>query len=189
MWKRLGGQVREYWGRFREWAKENPLGLIASIILTALLLVVIYWAIWADASPQWTGFGTYDDEADGPRARTLWEWMGLLLVPAVIAVGGWLLNKSQRDLERERADRNREEDQKRAEQRAASEREIAQDQQQQATLESYLDRVTELGINLGQTGITNRAEAQSVIRVRTLAVLRSLSRSKIHIKGKTVAVI
>jgi len=33
--------------------------------------------------------------------RTLWDWLELLIVPAVLAIGGYLLTERQRALDRE----------------------------------------------------------------------------------------
>ena len=69
------------------------LSLLFGIAVISAVGLVLYWAIWADISPQWTGLGAYDEEARGPRAKTLWDWMGLLLVPAIL-VRQWHIKKS-----------------------------------------------------------------------------------------------
>jgi len=51
-----------------------------------------------------------------------WELLDLLIIPAVLAVGAWWLNKMQREAEREEAEKNREE-----------EREIARERREQET--------------------------------------------------------
>ena len=70
--------------------------VVGSIVLVGLILV---WAIWADSSPSWTGFGAYNEATKGSRAKTLWDWMELLIVPAVLALGALWFNKTQKDTE------------------------------------------------------------------------------------------
>ena len=52
-----------------------------------MVSLIAYWAITAYTAPQWTGFGPYDENASGPRAKTLWDWMELLIIPVVLAGG------------------------------------------------------------------------------------------------------
>jgi hypothetical protein len=67
---------------------------------------------------------------------TLWDWIKLLIVPAVIAGGGLWFNRQQRERELEIADR-----------RAKEDRRIAQERAQDEALQAYLDKMTELLIN------------------------------------------
>jgi uncharacterized protein YjbI with pentapeptide repeats len=108
-----------------------------------------------------------------------WEILDLLIIPTVIAVGIWWLNKTDKENEREIAQRNREEDRKRADEKAGLERELALDKQRQDSLEQYLDRMSELLLDhqLRSLGVEsdNRAmEARRLARAKTLAVLRTL---------------
>jgi uncharacterized protein YjbI with pentapeptide repeats len=132
------------------------------ITLAATIVLILYWAITPLSSPLWTGFGPYDENVAGPRAKTLWDWMGLLIVPVVLAIGVWWLNKSDRDTEREIAT-----------ERATTERMIAADRQWQVTLETYIDRMTDLLINQSLRS-SQKAEVRTIARTLTLAVLRSL---------------
>jgi hypothetical protein len=135
------------------------------IVATAAVLFVgalVLWGIclrlsrglgWAD----WTGFGDYRTAAgDYPGAKTLWDWLDLLIVPAVIATGAWWLQKSER----------------------ASERETARERRRQYTLESYLDFVgtllVEEGLLEGEDDLELDSLLVKVLGTRTLAALRSL---------------
>ncbi len=46
--------------------------------------------------PEWTFFG-----------KTLWDWMGLLIIPIVLAIGGFLLQRSERKTDRDLAEQSR----------------------------------------------------------------------------------
>ncbi|MDP1547269.1 MAG: pentapeptide repeat-containing protein [Anaerolineales bacterium] len=98
----------------------------------------------------------------GFETKTLWDWMELLIIPLVLAIGAFLLNRSERAVER-----------KLAESRAQLEREIATDRQQEVALQSYLDRMAELLLK-DKLRTTKNKEVRDVVRIRTLTVLRGL---------------
>jgi len=98
----------------------------------------------------------------GFETKTLWGWMELLIIPLVLALGAFLLNRSERVIERQSA-----------EGRAKLEREIATDRQQEAALQAYLDRIAELLLKEKLRNSEND-EVQNVARIRTLTVLRGL---------------
>lgn len=136
-----------------------------------MVLLILYWAISPSSSPIWTGLGPYDGEVSGPRARTLWDWMELLIVPVVLSIGVWWLNKSDKDTEREIA-----------QQKDTTEREIALERQWQATLEAYFDRMTDLLLHESLRS-SCKGEVQTIARTRTLVVMRDLDRVR---KGQVI---
>ncbi|HNQ95120.1 MAG TPA: pentapeptide repeat-containing protein [Anaerolineales bacterium] len=100
----------------------------------------------------------------GFEGKSLWDWMELLIIPLVLALGAFYLNRSERALERQIA-----------EDRAKLERELATDHQQETALQSYLDRMTELLLENNLQAVKNE-EVSNVARIRTLTVLRGLDR-------------
>lgn len=134
-------------------------------VLMSLFVGLVYWIFYAslnaEAFPDWTGFNTRDATDDTYPARTLWDWLSLLLVPVVLAVGGllftWSENRQTRVIERERVAENQ-----------RIERERAQD----AVLESYLDQMTDLLLNHDLRESNEGDEVRSVARARTLTALR-----------------
>lgn len=98
----------------------------------------------------------------GFEAKTLWDWMELLIIPLVLAGGVFFLNRSEKEIER-----------KSVEDRAKLEREIATDRQQEVALQSYLDRMADLLFKEDLATLTNK-ERRKVARIRTLTVLRGL---------------
>jgi hypothetical protein len=75
-------------------------------VLGVLMLLII-----GGYTAEWTGFGedttatketthysdstiTIDVAQDPRRAKTLWDWLQLLVVPAVLAIGGILFKKT-----------------------------------------------------------------------------------------------
>jgi len=111
-------------------------------------------------SASWTGFG--DAANTSIQVKTLWDWMSLLIIPLVLVGCTFLLNRSKRSTE-----------QRRAEEHSALEREIALDGQQEAALQAYIDRMSDLLLK-DKLSKFSPEEVRSVARLRTLTVLRSL---------------
>jgi hypothetical protein len=92
----------------------------------------------------------------GLRKQTLWDWLKLLIIPAVLAVGGFLLTRSEN----------------RATQ-AAAERRV-----QDEALQAYLDQMSAMLIPNGDQPSLYKAyrgdSLSSVARARTLTVLPRL---------------
>jgi uncharacterized protein YjbI with pentapeptide repeats len=89
-----------------------------------------------------------------PFGITLWEWMKLLIVPAVIAAGGLWFNRQQRDREME----------------------IAEQRSQDEALQAYLDQMSQLLTDKDQPlhKAQQHDSLSTVARARTLTVLRRL---------------
>lgn len=108
--------------------------------------------IWKGYSVPWTGFGaSIDAKGETSPAKTLWDWLDLLVVPVVLAAAAWILDNS----------------------RKASELRVEMDRQQQKTLDDYLESMMGL---LVEQKLDEQASgsARSIARMRTLAALRSL---------------
>ncbi len=84
----------------------------------------------------------------------VWQVLDLLIVPTILALGAWFLSNQSSKVERE----------------------IAKDRQQQALLDAYLDRMTELILDKGlkKDGEENEAELRTMARTHTISVLRNL---------------
>lgn len=136
-------------------------GLIALFI--GLVCWIVYASLNAEVFPDWTGFNTRAAADDRYPARTLWDWLSLLLVPVVLAVGGllftWFENRQTRSIERDRVAENQ-----------RIERERAQD----AVVKDYLDQMTELLLHHTLRNAAEDDEVRSVARARTLTALRNI---------------
>jgi uncharacterized protein YjbI with pentapeptide repeats len=124
----------------------------------------------------------------GFETKTLWDWMELLIIPFVLAIGAFYLNRSERAVERQIAEtrvkeerqlaENRiKEDRQLAEDRAKLGREIATDRQQEAALQAYLDRMADLLLH-EKLRTTENEEIRDVARIRTLTALRGLDATR-----------
>ncbi|SRR6266567_6550340 len=159
------------------WQKvRKHLIIITGIILILLALIAFIFLVhrlgW-----DWTGFnGGYrkttttntthgiTTTTEEPLTKTLWDWLQLLIIPLVLAVGGLWFSQVQKDRE-----------QKAAEQRAQTEREIAGDNQQEATLQEYINKMSELLLVEELCKPTAKEEARKIARVRTLTVIPRLN--------------
>lgn len=96
--------------------------------------------------------------------------MQLLIIPFVLALVVFFLNRSERAVERQFAEERRKEDRKLADERAELEREIAKDRQQEAALQTYFDRMSELLLK-EKLRTTEVEEVRDVARTRTLSIM------------------
>jgi uncharacterized protein YjbI with pentapeptide repeats len=125
----------------------------------------------------------------GFEGKTLWDWMGLLIVPLILGVGVFLLDsldkRRQAEIDTRRAETDRklaeqraETDRKLAEQRAETDRQLALNRIQEDRLQAYLDRMTDLLLEKGLRASPEDSEIRHVARTRTLTVLRSLDNER-----------
>jgi len=152
------------WRRFTSWWPKIKTPLLVVLLIVAF--VGLYLLVEAGYAYPWTGFGAYTPEKPDPgyqRAKTTWDWLQLLIIPIVLAVGGFFLNRTER-INAERA----------AEQRAKAESELAERRAQDAALQAYLDQMTELLLHEKLRTSEPDDEVRSVARARTLTVLRVL---------------
>jgi hypothetical protein len=100
-------------------------------------------------------------ERTGFGGKTAWDWMELLIVPVVLAVGALLFNLSMnaRHLETEKR-------------RAAAQIEAEDQRAQEERLQTYLEQMGTLLIDEGLLDSEEDDEARYLARARTLAVLR-----------------
>jgi hypothetical protein len=131
----------------------------AGIIVALALLISFfggYYFGW-----RWTGLVK---DANFPM-RTLWDWMKLLIIPAVLAGGGLWFNRQQREQEVRIAARQREQELEAADRRAQDE-----------ALQAYLDQLGQLLLNkewpLRQS--EEGDDVRTLARARTLTVLSRL---------------
>jgi uncharacterized protein YjbI with pentapeptide repeats len=124
------------------------VGLFAAVVIFGG-----YYLEW-----EWTGF---------PK-RTPWDWVDLLIVPIVLALGGYLFTRSENQRTQRIAERQRDVD-----------REIAQQRSQDDTLQVYLDQIGQLLLDKDRPLRESEegAEVRTLARARTLTVLGRLDRA------------
>ena len=102
--------------------------------------------------------------------KTLWDWMQLLFIPVVLAVAGFWFNHRERKAAELRAENER----KTAELHAEADREISLDNQREAALKEYIDKMSELLLHEKLRESQPEDEVRKIVRVRTLTVLPRL---------------
>ena len=141
------------------WQKaRKPLEVFGIIIVCMLvmgLLVVIILAY------------VFNVNVPGLRGKTLWDWLQLLIIPVVLAVGGYLFNYTTTRAE-----------QRNTQVRDQNEQSIASDNQREAALQAYIDNMSELLLHekLRESGEDD--EVRKIARVRTLTVLPRLDANR-----------
>src|SRR5450755_1515848 len=128
------------------WQKtERPVEILGIIMALIAAIVLIFVVVHFNG----TGFDGYTqtsistDIAPSPykitrtevyqSGKTLWDWLQLLIIPLVLAVGGYVFNLTVSRNER-----------KSTKLRDRTERQIALDSQQGAALQAYIGKMSEL---------------------------------------------
>jgi Ca2+/H+ antiporter len=146
--------------RFRSWRQQIKQHRVAIGVVAIVLIVVIVFIIIGYLF-DWTGFNGYNKVTithtiSGTNAGTvtkteeyqpgkgLWDWLQLLIIPAVLAVAGYVINLTISRGEQEATKQRAQSEQEAAEKRAKTEYEIALDNQREAALQEYIDKLAEL---------------------------------------------
>jgi uncharacterized protein YjbI with pentapeptide repeats len=121
---------------------------------------VMRWRDWLGAGER--RWKKAPDEEVQP-AKTLWDWLQLLIVPTILIAVTFLWSASQTRSDNRREDR-----------RIAADRAAAEEARQDATLQSYLDQMS--GLMIHEKLLTSREgdPVRAVARTVTLATLRRL---------------
>lgn len=145
------------------WKKNKRRVVITGIIVVCIGIVALifagYWFNW-----EWTGFNAYISPSVPPtqqyqREKTLWDWMQLFIIPVGLALFAFLYNHRE---------------QRATEQRAKIESDRALEFQRQATLQTYIDRMSELLLDKDIDSLKKDARFLEVARARTLTALLAL---------------
>jgi uncharacterized protein YjbI with pentapeptide repeats len=116
---------------------------------------------------EWLGVGERrwkkaPDEEVQP-AKTLWDWLQLLIVPAILIAVTFAWSATQTRNDNKREDR-----------RIAADRVAAEETRQDATLQGYLDQMSDLMLREKLLTSTQVSPVRAVARTVTLAALRRL---------------
>jgi hypothetical protein len=170
-------QHRKWWQQL----KKHRVAIRVGAIVLVVVIVVIIIGYWFD----WTGFNGYNQVTitrtiSGTNAGTvtrteeyqpgkaLWDWLQLLIIPLVLAVGALLFNFA-----------NSRTEQNIAAQRYKQDQQIALDKQREDLLHIYLDSISELLLNKKLRTTKPDAEVRIVARVRTITILFQLDARRI----------
>lgn len=154
------------------WALSHWRGILRWVLFI-LITLAIGWAfselLWLDYKYGWTEFGTHANPAVDPTrvkdlwGKSVWDWLDLLIVPVVLAVGGLLFTWTEREAKEATEKR-----------RAEAERNLTTERARESALQGYLDKMTSLLIENKLRDSEPNAEVRDIARARTLTVLRML---------------
>lgn len=152
-------------GAIRLWIVAGIIGVGAALGACAAGGYLDSWT--------WTGIGPYQyTKVAGQeieRGKTLWDLLQLLIIPAVLTVGGlWFGNQQQTAADRQRA-----------REQARETLQVQKAQEQDNVLNSYLTVMSDLLLKNGLAGPHPSLAVRLAARVQTLAALRALDDRRI----------
>ena len=124
------------------WQQIKHHSFIATGIIVVMIVLIAF--IFAAYRFGWSGTGFLN--------KTLWDWLQLLIIPAVLSLGAFLFNRAERN----------------------NEQAVALDNQRATALQTYLDRMSELLLEKNLRTSQPDDEVRTVARSQTLTVIRSL---------------
>lgn len=75
------------------------------VLLIVIILIIIgfiaFYAIVPNP-PEWTGFGEIEVDVTKFPAKTLWDWLDLLIIPMAIGIIGWSFSKIEKEKSKKR---------------------------------------------------------------------------------------
>jgi ABC-type multidrug transport system fused ATPase/permease subunit len=127
--------------RLRSWWKNTSktLDVVVILMLVVLLAVIVVSILGYAYNLNWSGL----------HGKTFWDWLQLLIIPAVLAVGGYLFNYTT----------------------SRNEQAIASDNQSEAAMKEYFDKMSELLLHEKLRVSGKDDEVRMIARVLTLTVL------------------
>jgi uncharacterized protein YjbI with pentapeptide repeats len=123
--------------------------------------MIIIFALNPESSPSWTGFGKYDDLKQGPRFKTLWDWLDLLIIPLVLSGVAWFVKSSNE----------------------ASNVKKENERSKNNILDNYITVMTELVLNRKIISSEEDYRIAAIARTRTILALENLDGSR---KGQVI---
>jgi len=121
--------------------------ILARAVVLALLLVALMAILREGYNHPWTGFAGYQlQNGEFVPMKTLWDWLDLLIVPLVLAIGAFLLDGS----------------------RKRSEREVESDRQKQEILDGFFAHISLLLLEKDLSNSTGPNAVREVARTSTL---------------------
>jgi uncharacterized protein YjbI with pentapeptide repeats len=164
----MSGQQRR--GRTRE--RIQWVTVIVAVVVTLGILVYLGYGL------GWTGFGQSSTKEGVQPAKTLWEWLGLLFVPTMLALGAFLLNRLQKQHEDRVQEAQKQHQELMEEAQRQREHAAAIQRAQDETLRAYLDQMSNLMVDQGLRKEPEDSDKRRLAQARTIATLLGLERDR-----------
>ena len=145
-----------------EWTiGDRRLALLAIVIGLVIVIITVCGYVYG---LMWTGLAK----------QTFWDWLSLLIVPLVLALGGYLFTRSESRRAQSVAEQQSALDRELADQRTNEDRKTADERRQDDLLQAYLDQKGQLLIDKELRQAKDDAEVRTLARARTVTVLPRL---------------
>ena len=172
----MGVRRRSWWQKVKQHRVAILIAIITLLIIISLIVVGYHIdgtgfnrgiSVTTSTTTSGTAPPTVIRTVVPQPGKTLWDWLQLLIIPTVLAVGGYVINLTISRGEQEAT-----------KQRAITEREIANDNQREATLQGYIDKMSELLLHEKLRQSPQTEEVRTIARVRTLTTLLRLDENR-----------
>jgi uncharacterized protein YjbI with pentapeptide repeats len=163
------GEKRSWWKQI----KTHPVRTVLMALLTVVIVIIILSILGYIFNWHWTGLVPESSEPK-QHSKTLWDWLQLVIIPAVLAVAGYVINLTISRGEQAATEQRAKSEREAAEKRDETERQIALDNQREAALQGYIDKMSELLLNEHREESFSNPKVQSIAQARTATVLRIL---------------
>src|SRR6266436_2604800 len=151
----MGTRFRSWWQQIKKY--RVAIGVVAIVLVVAITLIIVgYWFDWAGFNGynkitvahtiSGTNAGTVIRTEEYQPGRTLWDWLQLLIIPLALAIIAIFFNRAER----------------------RNEQMIASDNQQEAALQGYIDKMSELLLHENLRETKPEDEVRRIASVRTL---------------------
>src|SRR5258708_36531831 len=145
---------RLWWQQIQKHRAMTVSILVAGALGIALIVVLVLgyrlnWS-WVGVNGGYNKITTTNTlhgtttTTEQPVTKTLWDWLQLLIIPAVLAVGGYVFTYTTSRNDQAAIEKRTIDEREAAEKRAQTEREIAQDYQHQTALKEYFEKISHL---------------------------------------------
>jgi len=153
------------------WQKaKKPLEIIIVTIVCLLVIALVVVIVQAYL---------FHVNVPGLAGKNIWDWLQLLIIPAVLAVGGYLFNFTTSRNDRQANEQRAQTEREAAEKQAQTERDVALDNQREAALHTYIDCISDLLLEKKLRESGEKDEVRMIARVRTITILFQLDARRI----------
>lgn len=160
------------------------ISILALVLAVSALLVGGYYWNWT-----WTGFGeTQQSTSRGishQPAKSLWDWLDLIIVPATLAVGGLLFNRGekrreqqQKEIQEQREEAERVKEQAERADREAHREALARESLFEQRLQMYFDRMSQLLLDHELQDADRDTSVQAIAQALTLRAFESVGNDR-----------
>ena len=173
------------WNRWQVWSLEHSRSsffiAVLTVVFVLILAALIFWALFPSTAPPWTGFlATPHPLYTGiSPSKTLWDWLGLLIIPVILGIGAAWIGRAQQNREM----RAHAFEQKQANENRDNDWAIEMDRQEQALMDQYFERITHYLLDYDLRSSSGEDEIRTIARASTLGVLRNVNALR---KGQVV---